>query len=97
MKVVLHAPTAGALRRARSNLKNLLKAEPGATALIIANADGVTEAIDHPDHDCDPKMRLCANSLAAKGLTAPEGVLTVRAAVVELARLQAEGWAYIRA
>lgn len=97
MRVVLHAPTAGALARARSNLRNLLAASPAAEVRIVANADAVPAAIDAPDPDTDRFLRLCANTLAARGLAAPDGVATVPAAVQELARLQADGWAYIRA
>ena len=97
MRVVLHAPTAEALARARSNLRNLLAANPMAEARIIANADSVPAAIASPDPSTDPFLWLCENTLISRTLTAPPGIPTVPAAVAELARLQAEGWAYIRA
>ena len=97
MRVVLHAPTARALARARSNLRNLLAAQPATEVLIVANAEAVPTAIDAPDPDTDRFLRLCENTLAARGLVAPAGIATVRAAVQELARLQIDGWVYIRA
>lgn len=97
LRVVLHAPTAAALKRARSNARNLLRAEPDATVRIIANAEAAAAALTTPDADTDRHLALCLNSLNAQGLEAPAGIATVPAAVVELARLQADGWAYIRA
>jgi len=97
MRVVLHAPTAGALARARSNLRNLLAASPAAEVRIIANADAVPAALADPDPATDGHLSLCANTLAGRGLTAPPGIATVPAVVQELARLQAGGWVYIRA
>ena len=97
MKVVLHAPTCGALLRARSNLRNLKAADPAAEVRIIANAGGVEAAIAEPDGGTDQHLYLCENSLRARGLSAPIDIATVGAAVLELARLQDEGWCYIRA
>jgi uncharacterized protein len=97
MRVVLHAPTAAALERARSNLRNLLAARSAAEVCIVANAEAVATAIDAPDPVTDRYLRLCENTLAARGLVAPTGIATVPAAVQELARLQADGWIYIRA
>jgi len=97
MRLVLHAPTAGALTRARSNLRNLLAAEPTAEVRIVANADAVPTAIDVPDPDTDGFLRLCENTLTARGLVAPPGIATVPAAVLEIVRLQADGWGYLRA
>ena len=96
LKVLLHAPTPGALARARSNYRNLLKAEPEAVAEIVVNAGGAKAATEQPD-ETDGALRLCANSLAGQGLAAPEGVAVVDAAVAHLARRQAEGWVYVRA
>jgi len=97
MRVVLHAPTADALIRARSNLKNLLAADPDAEVRIIANADAVPAAIQNPDAETDAHLLLCEKTLKNRGLTAPPEFSTVPAAIQELARLQADGWAYIRA
>lgn len=97
MKIVLHAPTAGALARARSNLTNLLAAEPHAVIRIVANADGVTAALANPDPDADRHLSLCENTLRSRSLVAPCGQATIGSAIVELARLQEAGWSYIRA
>lgn len=97
MRVVLHAPTVGALRRARSNLRNLLAADSATEARIVANADGVTAAIAEPDSETDRYLYLCENTLCARNLTPPQGTSTVPVAVHELARLQDAGWCYIRA
>jgi NitT/TauT family transport system ATP-binding protein len=96
MKVVLHAPTAGALARARSNLRNLRREMPVAEIRLIANADAVPAALAEPDPDTDAALFLCQNTLRNKGLDAA-GRATVPAVVHELARLQSEGWIYIRA
>lgn len=97
LRVVLHAPTAAALTRARSNLRNLLAEAPDAEVRIIANADGVAAALADPDAAADLHLFLCENTLANRGLDAPAGIPTVPAAVHALATLQRDGWAYIRA
>ncbi len=97
MRIVIHAPTAGALRRARSNARNLLKAEPGAEVRIVANGGGVAAALEAREAETDGLLVLCENTLAATGQSRPEDLATTPAAVVTLARLQAEGWTYIRA
>lgn len=96
LRVLLHAPTAEALARARRNAANLHNARPDAEVLIIANAGAVAAALATPDAT-DPLLRLCRNSLAAKRLDNTAGYAEVEAAVVTLAERQAEGWAYIRA
>jgi uncharacterized protein len=97
MRVVLHAPTAGALTRARRNLRNLRAATPDAEVRIVANADAVAAALANPDAVTDRYLSLCENTLQARHLTPPSGIETVAAAVLELVRLQEEGWCYIRA
>ena len=97
MRVLLHAPTARALARARSNLRNLTARNEDAEVLIVANAEGVVAALAERDGETDSALRLCENTLAARGLEAPEGLATVPAAVETIARLQTEGWIYIRA
>lgn len=95
-RVILHAPTAGALVRARSNLRNLLRAEPSAEVRILANAAGAAAAVRERDPEADRFLFLCENSLRAQALVAPEGIATVPAVVQALIALQAEGWTYIR-
>jgi len=97
MRVVLHAPTEAALGRARSNARNLRAAQPDAEIVIVVNADGVRAALKTRDPETDGNLRICANTLAARNLRAPDHLSTVSAAVETLAQLQIEGWAYIRA
>ncbi|AUL46265.1 Uncharacterized conserved protein [Bordetella trematum] len=96
LHVLIHAPTPDALRRARNNAANLLKAEPQAQVEIIANAAAVAAALAEP-HATDAQLRLCGNTLQNTGAQAPAALQVVPAAIVHLARRQAEGWAYIRA
>jgi intracellular sulfur oxidation DsrE/DsrF family protein len=97
VKVLLHAPTEGALTRARSNFRNLRRDNPGVEIRIIANAEAVPAAVKNPDPEADRALRLCENSLRARGLTAPEGMEIVAVAMRAIAELQQEGWIYIRA
>lgn len=97
MRVVLHAPTASALQRARSNARNLKARQADAEILIVANADGVAAALETRDAETDAELRICANTLAARKITAPGDIATVPAAVETIAQLQIEGWIYIRA
>ncbi|MBB3140475.1 DsrE family protein [Halomonas organivorans] len=96
LRVLLHAPTAESLSRARRNARNLQRARPEAEVLIVANGGAVAAALAEPD-DTDDRLRLCRNSLVAQGLDNPKGLTEVEAAVVTLAELQTDGWAYIRA
>ena len=95
LRLLIHAPTAGALARARSNARNLLRAEPAAEVEIIANAGAVAAAIEAGD--VEPPLLLCGNSLAAQGLVTPPEARIVAAAVLHIATRQQEGWAYMRA
>lgn len=98
LKVVLHAPTADALQRARSNAGNLLREAPAAQVKIVLNAQAVTAALDEPHDECDAITWLCPNTLkrANRQNREPLQVLA-HGAVLELARLQQDGWVYIRA
>ncbi|AZG07634.1 hypothetical protein EGT29_06970 [Pigmentiphaga sp. H8] len=96
IKLVIHAPTPAALERGRRNVANLLKADGQAQVELVANAGAVAAALGQPDAT-DVHLRLCANTLAANGLTTPDGIAVVEAAVLHIARRQAEGWAYMRA
>lgn len=97
VRVVLHAPTAGALARARSNLRNLLRADPTAEVRILANAEAVGAAIEQPDAIADRHLILCENTLRAQHRAAPPGVATVPAVIQALVELRSAGWIYIRA
>lgn len=97
MRVVLHAPTAASLQRARSNARNLRARQPEAEILIVTNADGVPAAIESRDPETDAGLRICAYTLASRNLEVPKAIATVPAAIETLVQLQAEGWIYIRA
>ncbi|MEM6713186.1 MAG: hypothetical protein AAF590_13025 [Pseudomonadota bacterium] len=96
-RIVLHAPTAASLSRARSNAVNILAADPTAAVEIVVNAQGAREAIENNDRRTAPLMRYCANSLEKQDLEVPNDGTIVSSAVVYLADRQAEGWVYIRA
>lgn len=53
LRIVLHAPTRTALQRARSNAANIRKEAPQAEVRIVANAEAVPQAIEHPDAAAD--------------------------------------------
>lgn len=95
LRLLIHAPTAAALARARSNARNLLRADPTAEVEIVVNAGAVATAIE--TGEVEPPLLLCGNSLAAQGLAAPETARVVPAAVLHIASRQNEGWAYMRA
>lgn len=90
LDIVLHAPDADSLQRARTNAVNALRAAPATQVRIIANASAVAAALDTPHPQADALTYLCPNSLA------PLQVLG-EPAVLALARLQRHGWTYIRA
>lgn len=101
LRLVIHAPTAAALERARRNAVNLRKARPDAQIRIVINAAAVAAALDAPDPETDGLLRVCGNTLTKIGRTAEEatekGATIVAAAVVDVAEAQAEGWGYMRA
>jgi len=96
-RLIVHAPTVGALHRARRNLVNLLAAEPDATVELVVNGAAVAEALDNPDAASAAYVVLCENSLRAAGLDKPPGFSSIAAAIAHIARRQAEGWSYFRA
>ncbi|HEY0293711.1 MAG TPA: hypothetical protein VGC69_00085 [Bordetella sp.] len=96
LRLLIHAPTAQALQRARRNAANLLQAEPDAQVEIVANAAAVAAALAEP-HPTDSHLLLCRNTLAAIGAEAPPTLRVVPAAVLHLAQRQRDGWAYLRA
>ena len=97
-RVLLHAPTADALERARSNARNLLKDIPDAQIRIIANAQAVKACVEGAEHECDIYTYLCPNTLRNQALSAPERFQTLeQGAITALVTLQAENWIYMRA
>ena len=97
LRVVIHAPTPKALKRARSNVRNLIASQPDCTCEIVVNASAVQAAFNNADAETDAFLRVCGNTLKATGITPPRGVHIVPAAIGYLAKRQAEGWSYVRA
>lgn len=97
LKIVLHAPTAGSLERARRNLGNVLQAAPDATVRILVNGDGVAAALDAPDAAADAATLVCPSSLKRIGRTAPAPLTVMdEPGVIALAHFQIQGWQYVR-
>jgi intracellular sulfur oxidation DsrE/DsrF family protein len=98
LKILLHAPTAASLARARSHAANLLKQDAPPEVRIVLNAEGVAAALDQPDAGTDTLTLLCPNTLRKLGRTSREPLQVLdEGAVVAIARMQAQGWCYIRA
>jgi NitT/TauT family transport system ATP-binding protein len=97
LRLVIHAPTAAALERARRNARNFRRLRPEARLRIVANGEAVAAALDAPDAETDGLLELCGVTLARLGRPAPLTVRVVEAAVVAVAEAQAEGWSYLRA
>lgn len=98
MKVILHAPTPGALARARNNATNLKREKPDADVRIVANAEAVAAALDEPYPDTDMLIWLCPNTLKRSGREIRDPVQVLeQAAVLAIAHMQQAGWVYVRA
>lgn len=96
-RLMIHAPTPEALKRALNNARNLLKLEADARVEIVVNGPAAARAVEIEDPELLPLLVLCRNSLEGQKLVAPKGVRVVAAAVQYLAHRQAAGWAYMRA
>lgn len=97
LSLILHAPDADGLQRARMNAVNALRAEPLTQVRIIVNAGAVAAALDTPHEQADALTYLCPNSLAQLQRECREPLQALEEpAVLVLARLQRYGWAYIR-
>jgi uncharacterized protein len=96
IRLVIHAPTAGALERARRNAANLRRAHGDAELEIVVNSTAVAAAlgVSDPTDDC---LVICGNTLAATGAQAKAGMRVVPAAVLHIVKRQFDGWAYMRA
>lgn len=97
LKVLQHAPTSAALQRARNDAMNLRRDAPEVDIHIVVNAEAVAAALDQAHAEADAFTWVCPNTLARlnKESRAPLRVLD-RAAILELVRLQQDGWIYIR-
>ena len=97
LRVLIHAPTAEAVTRARNNAANLLAAAPDAEVRILANAGGVTAVLDLPHEDADRLTLVCENTLKKIQRTASSPLQTVPVSILAIARMEQEGWIYVRA
>lgn len=98
LRIVLHAPSPGALKRARSNAANLARATPAPLVRIIINGEGVGAALDQPDQVADALTLVCPNTLQKLGRTAAAPLTVLEeGAILAIARMQREGWCYVRA
>jgi len=98
LKVILHAPSSGALERARNNATNLKRQRSDVEVRIIANAEAVAAALDVPHPGADGFTWLCPNTLARINREGRQPLRVLAgAAVLEIAELQGNGWVYIRA
>ena len=98
IRILLHAPTAGSLQRARKNAVNILRDEPMAEVRIVLNAEAVAVALDQPDVDIDKVTWVCPNTLRNLSREpSPEMSVLPQAAALALGLLQTEGWTYVRA
>ena len=95
--LIIHAPTEGALKRARSNYRNYSKLNPDAKIVIVANGLAAKAVVDAPDQETDSILLLCENSLIAQNLKAPSHIKTIPAAIIALDEMQITGWRYVRA
>lgn len=97
LRIVLHAPTVGALARARRNATNLAHEAPYATVRILVNGEAVASTLDNPDEALDRVTLVCPNTLKRIGRSAAHPLTVLQEpGVLALARMQAEGWRYIR-
>lgn len=94
--LIVHAPTADALHRARRHVLTLRKSRPDAEVRLVVNGPAVEELLDKPDPDTDPFAVCCNATLRELGLKGGNR-RTTPAAVVLIAELQADGWGYVRA
>ncbi|MBO0451965.1 MULTISPECIES: DsrE family protein [Enterococcus] len=103
MKVVFHVDELEKWSEAANNVKNLLKEPHKIAIIILINGKAIngylapenqafiaTEGISF--HACNNAMR--ANKIAAEQL--PGNVVVVPAGVLDLIKLQSEGYAYIK-
>lgn len=97
LRVLIHAPTANAVTRARNNAANLRQIAPHAEVRIIVNADGVAPLLDIPRPDTDEFTFVCENTLNRLGRVAPRPLQTVPASIFAIATMQQDGWFYVRA
>ena len=95
MKILIHAPSANSLARARVEAGRLVKLPIEGAVRIVATLDGAISAVQKPDPSTDPLLILCGDSVAAADLVNPPGVEIVPNGTEHIAKLQRKGWAYV--
>lgn len=97
LKILLHAPTAASLARARSNAMNLRQEGPQVIVRILVNSEAVAALLDEPSKELDELTLVCPNTLKKINRTAPSPLTVLpKGAVLMLASMQMEGWNYVR-
>lgn len=97
IRIILHAPTAAAVTRARNNATNLMKQPPPVEVRIVVNAEAVSAVLDAPDAAGDALTFVCPNTLSRIGRSAPAPLTVLdESAVLAIVHMQAAGWHYIR-
>jgi intracellular sulfur oxidation DsrE/DsrF family protein len=98
LRILLHAPTAAALARARNNANNIAADDPAADVRIVVNGDAVAAVLQAPDAILDARTLVCPNTLDRLGRNALSPLVVLpRGAALSLALMQGEGWCYVRA
>ncbi|KRM72230.1 DsrE family protein [Lacticaseibacillus brantae] len=104
MKVVFHVDEMEKWQVATGNINNLLKLQPDAEIVLVANGTGIQSyelkqarafIAAHPN----VSFHACQNAMNSHNLTTadlPAGVEVVPAGVLDLIELQGQGFAYIK-
>lgn len=101
MKVLFHIDEQAKWGMVLANVKNFLKEEEGAQIEVVANGPAVKEYVNQLDEKLKDKVDfvVCQNAMNGNGLTKDQldpAVRIVKAGVVEIAKKQFEGFAYIK-
>ncbi|GCF94999.1 sulfur reduction protein DsrE [Enterococcus florum] len=104
MKVAFHVDELGKLSEARHNIHNLLKVDPNATIVLLINGEAIQGYLlpnqmsfieNNPTvefHACNSAMKV----YRVEKSDLHEAVEVVPAGVMDLIRLQHDGFAYIK-
>lgn len=95
MKILIHAPSARSLARARLEAARLVALPLEGMVRVVATLEGAVAAVNQPDPQTDPLLVLCGDSLKSEGLANPPGMEVVPNGTELLAKLQRKGWAYV--
>lgn len=104
VKVVFHIDEPSKWNHAISNVTNFLEQVPDAKIVLLANGDAIagytnSELTNRMAQLSNVEFHACNNSMNSHGLTKqdiPAFIIIVPAGVVDLAKLQYQGFAYIK-